>query len=298
MKLVAPRVALSARVAAGWLAGASEPESRSWLVAADRLHVRLSSPMGDELERSISRLLQLASSSSTAILVETGSDAGAMEQAVDLALAVAGLESPEGPSALVLGLSAAAEYSPLHAYRLLAARLHAAEHRTPLLLLDDHVARRTDPLLGPSAAMGTLLCDGIGDALQLASRSGEESRRLAFGILQAARVRITRTEFISCPSCGRTLFDLEQTTARIKTRTAHLKGLKIAVMGCVVNGPGEMADADFGYVGWGDGKIALFVGREMVARDIPTAEADERLVELIKEHGRWVEPQTEAVEER
>ena len=92
--------------------------------------------------------------------------------------------------------------------------------------------------------------------------------------------------------------DLEETTARIKARTAHLKGLKIAVMGCVVNGPGEMADADFGYVGWGDGKIALFVGKEMVARDIPTAEADGRLVELIKEHGRWVEPQVEAVEER
>ncbi len=103
-------------------------------------------------------------------------------------------------------------------------------------------------------------------------------------------MRITRTEFISCPSCGRTLFDLEETTARIKSRTAHLKGLKIAVMGCVVNGPGEMADADFGYVGWGENKIALFVGKKMIVKNVPTREADDRLVELIKEHGRWVEP--------
>ena len=137
-----------------------------------------------------------------------------------------------------------------------------------------------------------MLCDGIGDAIHVAVEQPTDARRLAFNILQAARVRTTRTEFISCPSCGRTLFDLEETTASIKRRTAHLKDLKIAVMGCVVNGPGEMADADFGYVGWGDDKIALFVGKEMVAKDIPTADADERLVELIKEHGRWVDPST------
>jgi (E)-4-hydroxy-3-methylbut-2-enyl-diphosphate synthase len=127
--------------------------------------------------------------------------------------------------------------------------------------------------------------------------SSDESRRLGFGVLQAARVRITRTEFISCPSCGRTLFDLEETTARIKARTAHLKGVKIAVMGCIVNGPGEMADADFGYVGWGEGKIALFVGKELISKDIPTAEADERLVGLIKEHGRWIDPPVPSDEE-
>ena len=95
---------------------------------------------------------------------------------------------------------------------------------------------------------------------------------------------------ISCPSCGRTQFDLEETTRRIKSRTAHLKGVKIAIMGCIVNGPGEMADADFGFVGWGPGKVSLFFGKELVAKDIPYAEADERLVGLIKEHGRWSEP--------
>jgi (E)-4-hydroxy-3-methylbut-2-enyl-diphosphate synthase len=138
--------------------------------------------------------------------------------------------------------------------------------------------------------IGGLLCDGFGDSVQLRGQREGEARKLAFGILQAARVRITKTEFISCPSCGRTLFDLEQTTAGIKRRTAHLKGVKIAVMGCIVNGPGEMADADFGYVGWGDDKIALFVGKEMVAKDIPTTDAVERLVDLIKQHGKWVDP--------
>ena len=117
-----------------------------------------------------------------------------------------------------------------------------------------------------------------------------QSRDLAYTILQGTRLRIVKTEFISCPSCGRTLFDLEETTRRIKDRTGHLKGLKIAIMGCIVNGPGEMADADFGYVGWGPGKVALFVGHEMVAKDIALAEADERLVQLIKDHGRWVDP--------
>jgi (E)-4-hydroxy-3-methylbut-2-enyl-diphosphate synthase len=113
---------------------------------------------------------------------------------------------------------------------------------------------------------------------------------LLYNILQATRYRMTKTEFISCPSCGRTLFDLEEVTAKIKARTAHLKGLKIGIMGCIVNGPGEMADADFGYVGTGVGQISLYVGKEVVHRNIPEAEAVERLVELIKAHGKWQEP--------
>jgi (E)-4-hydroxy-3-methylbut-2-enyl-diphosphate synthase len=159
-----------------------------------------------------------------------------------------------------------------------------------VVLLDRPNDRGAHALLGPSLALGDLLCEGIGDSILIETGSADDSRRLAFGILQAARVRITRTEFISCPSCGRTLFDLEETTARIKSKTAHLKGVKIAVMGCIVNGPGEMADADFGYVGWGEDKIALFVGKEMVEKDIPTDEADQRLIDLIKTRGRWVDP--------
>ena len=112
---------------------------------------------------------------------------------------------------------------------------------------------------------------------------------LAFGILQAARTRISKTEYISCPSCGRTLFDLQETTAKIRQRTDHLKGLKIGIMGCIVNGPGEMADADYGYVGSGPGKITLYKGREVVRKSINTEEAVEALVDLIREHGDWVE---------
>jgi (E)-4-hydroxy-3-methylbut-2-enyl-diphosphate synthase len=112
---------------------------------------------------------------------------------------------------------------------------------------------------------------------------------IAFGILQATRTRISKTEYISCPSCGRTLFDLQETTARIRAVTHHLKGVKIAIMGCIVNGPGEMADADFGYVGSGVGKITLYKGKEVVKRNIDSAIAVDELVDLLKEHGAWVD---------
>jgi (E)-4-hydroxy-3-methylbut-2-enyl-diphosphate synthase len=111
----------------------------------------------------------------------------------------------------------------------------------------------------------------------------------AFSILQATRTRISKTEYISCPSCGRTLFDLQETTARIRAVTHHLKGVKIAIMGCIVNGPGEMADADFGYVGSGPGKITLYKGKEIVKRNIDSAVAVDQLIELLKESGVWIE---------
>ena len=140
--------------------------------------------------------------------------------------------------------------------------------------------------------LGSLLCDGLGDSVGLSAPSlDDEARsRLLFGILQAAGVRITKTEFVSCPSCGRTLFDLQTTTERIASRTRHLKGVKIAIMGCVVNGPGEMADADFGYVGGSPGQVNLYVGKDVVEKAVPESEADERLVNLIRTHGKWVDP--------
>ncbi|MFK7895053.1 MAG: (E)-4-hydroxy-3-methylbut-2-enyl-diphosphate synthase [Myxococcota bacterium] len=145
-------------------------------------------------------------------------------------------------------------------------------------------------LIDASVRLGSLLCDGIGDAISFASEVGAAPAiDLAYRVLQGARQRTTRTEYISCPSCGRTLFDLEETTARIKARTDHLKGVKIAVMGCIVNGPGEMADADFGYVGSGVGQVTLYVGQEIVARAVPEAEATDRLVDLIRDHGEWVD---------
>ena len=140
--------------------------------------------------------------------------------------------------------------------------------------------------------LGAPLADGIGDAVSLAGfGDAAEALDIGYRVLQGARQRTTRTEFISCPSCGRTLFDLEEVTARIKARTQHLPGVKIAVMGCIVNGPGEMADADFGYVGSGPGVVNLYVGKECVARKVPEAVAPDRLVELIKSRGRWVDPQ-------
>src|SRR5581483_5050615 len=114
---------------------------------------------------------------------------------------------------------------------------------------------------------------------------------LAFNILQNAGTRIFKAEHVSCPSCGRTLFDLITTTESIKSRTNHLKGVKIAIMGCIVNGPGEMADADFGYVGMGPGIVNLYVGKECIERNIPSAQALDKLVDLIKKHGKWVEPE-------
>jgi (E)-4-hydroxy-3-methylbut-2-enyl-diphosphate synthase len=186
------------------------------------------------------------------------------------------------------------------AFRLLAAQLEA---RHPILLKDTLIPSldsRNDfveTLLESATNLGALICDGIGDAILV---QGEEapgqSLRLAYNILQAAGSRIFKTDYVACPSCGRTLFNLQTTTARIKAATTHLKGVKIAIMGCIVNGPGEMADADFGYVGGAPGKVNLYVGKTAVKFNIPETEAVARLVDLIKEHGRWVEKPAEPAE--
>ena len=140
-----------------------------------------------------------------------------------------------------------------------------------------------------AADLGPALLDGFTDGIWVESDSltDEQSARLAFSILQSARLRITRTEYISCPSCGRTMFDLQHTLAEVKAATSSLKGLKIGVMGCVVNGPGEMADADYGYVGAGVGRVSLYRGKECVRKNIPAEEAVAALVDLIRSDGRW-----------
>jgi (E)-4-hydroxy-3-methylbut-2-enyl-diphosphate synthase len=144
--------------------------------------------------------------------------------------------------------------------------------------------------LAVSADMGSTFIDGFGDGIWI---SAEQPLQLinstSFGILQATRTRISKTEYISCPSCGRTLFDLQETTAKIREKTSHLKGVKIGIMGCIVNGPGEMADADYGYVGTGPGKINLYKEKTVVKRNIPENDAVQALIDLIKEHGDWVE---------
>ena len=185
----------------------------------------------------------------------------------------------------------------LTAFRLLAAKLHRLGLNNPILLKDctsfEAVPLSPDiALLRASVVIGSLLADGIGDAILVRGESGAgQSLRLAFNILQAAGCRSFKTDYVACPSCGRTLFNLQTVTARIKERTQHLKGVKIAIMGCIVNGPGEMADADFGYVGGAPGKINLYVGKQPIKFNIPETEAVERLVDLIREHGKWVEPE-------
>ena len=146
-------------------------------------------------------------------------------------------------------------------------------------------------LLYSSTDLGGLQIDGFGDGIWL--RGNQDSQfinQTAFSILQASRSRISKTDYISCPSCGRTLFDLQETTGKIRAKTSHLKGIKIGIMGCIVNGPGEMADADYGYVGTGPGKISLYKGQEVVAQNIPAEAAVDALTDLIKQHGDWIEP--------
>jgi (E)-4-hydroxy-3-methylbut-2-enyl-diphosphate synthase len=188
------------------------------------------------------------------------------------------------------------------AFRLLAAKLKRLGRNNPVLLKDGlSFAPKNGPpvepkvaLLRASVVIGSLLADGIGDAILIRGEPGAgQSLRLAYNILQAAGCRSFKTDYVACPSCGRTLFNLQTVTARIKARTEHLKGVKIAIMGCIVNGPGEMADADFGYVGGAPNKINLYVGKKPIKFNIPESEAVERLVDLIKEHGKWFEPDAE-----
>ena len=184
------------------------------------------------------------------------------------------------------------------AFRLLVSKLKRLGRNNPVLLKDciNFEPVPLEPkiaLLRASVVIGSLLADGIGDAILVRGESGGgQSLRLAYNILQAAGCRSFKTDYVACPSCGRTLFNLQTVTARIKARTEHLKGVKIAIMGCIVNGPGEMADADFGYVGGAPGKINLYVGKTPIKFNIPEAEAVDRLVDLIREHGKWVEPET------
>ncbi|MBT5928479.1 MAG: (E)-4-hydroxy-3-methylbut-2-enyl-diphosphate synthase [Verrucomicrobia bacterium] len=180
------------------------------------------------------------------------------------------------------------------AYRLLVSRLKTRNCEFPILLKDtitpDDKLTSDIALLRSSVNLGSLIADGIGDAILV--RNEQEPKKavqLAYTILQAAGCRSFKTDYVACPSCGRTLFNLQSVTARIKARTGHLTGVKIAIMGCIVNGPGEMADADFGYVGGAPGKINLYVGKQPVQFNIPEADAVEQLVELIRDHGKWKE---------
>lgn len=189
------------------------------------------------------------------------------------------------------------------AWRAAFIRLMNAGISAPVVIQQAYADLPEDAMMMyPATDFGGLLIDGFGDGVMLDMRQlrpdkvyllekAKQYNNILFGILQAARTRITKTEYISCPSCGRTLFDLQETTAMIRKRTDHLKGVKIGIMGCIVNGPGEMADADYGYVGSGKGKITLYKGKEVMKRGVPSERALDELIELIKEDGKWLEPQ-------
>jgi (E)-4-hydroxy-3-methylbut-2-enyl-diphosphate synthase len=214
------------------------------------------------------------------------------------------LEAAGAPAIVTLPDSALGN-SPIHAvgrYRQLAEVLQATGSANPIWIrntgasaIDRDKDFFGDRLLEASILSGALICDGIGDLVSVETvPSIRQSVTLAYNILQGARARTTKTEYVACPSCGRTLFDLQTTTQRIRAATGHLKGVTIAVMGCIVNGPGEMADADFGYVGGAPGKVNLYVGKECVKFHIPAADAVDSLIDLIKEHGKWTDPPADA----
>ncbi len=194
--------------------------------------------------------------------------------------------------------------------RAMANALASAGKKLPLIIgAESHSNTVDKQLIDFATDAGALLLDGIGDGLWLMNEPAKLANDVvtgrtylpvtnnyqflnntAFSILQATRTRISKTEYISCPSCGRTLFDLQETTAKIRAATSHLKGVKIAIMGCIVNGPGEMADADFGYVGSGPGKITLYQGKEVIKRNVPSEIAVEELIGLLQDAGVWIGP--------
>ena len=201
------------------------------------------------------------------------------------------------PTPPILTLAPQTGTNPLAAYRTLVSNCDRLGLSLPLWIRNHDFVRFSSDnlfssrLLDASILSGSLLCDGLGDIISVENLDSlDRNRGMTYNILQGARARISKTEFVACPSCGRTLFDLQSTTQKVKVATGHLKGVTIAVMGCIVNGPGEMADADFGYVGSGPGKIDLYVGKNRVKSAIAEAEAVDRLINLIQEEGKWIDP--------
>jgi (E)-4-hydroxy-3-methylbut-2-enyl-diphosphate synthase len=184
---------------------------------------------------------------------------------------------------IVISLKASNTVLMIHAVRLLVERMDAEDFHFPLHLGVTEAGDGEDGRIKSAIGIGTLLADGIGDTIRVSlSEAPENEIPVAFSILQATRTRISKAEYIACPSCGRTLFDLQTTLKKVKEATSHLKNLKIAVMGCIVNGPGEMADADYGYVGAGKGKISLYKGKICVEKNIPEEFAVEKLMKIIE----------------
>lgn len=208
------------------------------------------------------------------------------------------LERHKPENLIITSSTPAPGYHATGTYRAIAEEFKSIDTPAPVIWIRNTVsnaidlqANFTSKILESSTFSGSLFCDGLGDMISIESEPKlQNATSLGYNILQGTRLRMTKTEFVACPSCGRTLFDLEMTTQAIREKTGHLKGVTIAIMGCIVNGPGEMADADFGYVGGAPEKINLYVGKECVQYNIPQDQAVEKLIELIKKHNKWTEP--------
>ncbi|MCX6287810.1 MAG: (E)-4-hydroxy-3-methylbut-2-enyl-diphosphate synthase [Bacteroidetes bacterium] len=210
---------------------------------------------------------------------------------VESALEFARICDHHGFSNLVLSLKASNTRVMIQSNRMLVKEMKSAGMDYPLHLGLTEAGSGEDGRLKSAVGIGSLLADGIGDTIRVSITEDPEFEiPVAYGILQATGVRITRTEFISCPSCARTLFNIQEAVEDVKAATGHLKGLKIAVMGCIVNGPGEMADANYGYVGGAKGKVMLYKGQYLLRKNIPESNAVKELIKLIKENGDWVDP--------
>ena len=209
---------------------------------------------------------------------------------VESALEFARICGHHGFHDLVLSLKASNTRVMIHANRLLAERMKQEKMDYPIHLGVTEAGSGEDGRLKSAIGIGSLLADGIGDTIRVSITEAPENEiPVAYGILQSVGVRITKTEYISCPSCARTLFDIEEAVEQVKAKTSHLKGLKIAIMGCIVNGPGEMADAHYGYVGAGKGKVTLYKRQYPVRKNLDADEALEELITLIKENGDWIQ---------
>jgi len=231
------------------------------------------------------------------LTVQFDINGGSPEQFTDNCSTLAGVLNMFPKNQVILAVGGVDGIELIGAYRVLAAVFDERGLMLPIMLRN-RIPRASagessgaDSLIASSTNIGALICDGIGDGVEMSAEPDLlKSVKLAYNILQAAGARTFKTDYVACPSCGRTLFDLQMVTAKIKSRTSHLKGVKIAVMGCIVNGPGEMADADFGYVGTAPGRISLWVGKKQVKQHIPEEQAVDELVALIKDHGKWIEP--------
>jgi len=254
----------------------------------------------EEIARRIAPMISICKEHGTAIRIGTNHGSlsdrimekfgdtpeGMVESALEFARICRGFDFHE----FVLGMKASNVRVMIAANRLLVERMKEEQMNYPIHLGVTEAGSGEDGRIKSAIGIGSLLADGIGDTIRVSiTEDPEKEIPVAYGILQATGVRITKTEFISCHSCARTLFNIQDVLEKVKTRTGHLKGLKIAVMGCIVNGPGEMADADYGYVGAGKGKVMLYKRQELVKKNVDEAVALEELIRLIKENGDWKE---------